>query len=81
MKNKELLQIYNNSLDENFKHFRLNSFDDLNSISIEKLKILIDFFVDKISAQEISSSGEISKKGAMLDEIVGVINDVILSKS
>lgn len=81
MKNKELLQIYNNSLDENFKHFRLNSFDNLNSMSIEKLKILIDFFVDKISAQEIICLGEISKKGAMLDEIVGVINDVILSKS
>ena len=81
LNNKELVTIYNSSLENINIKFKCNNLDELKQLPLDDLKKLLEFFMNKISNQGIDTNGEITNQGIAWDQITGILNKIIILKN
>jgi hypothetical protein len=74
MKEKKLINLYNDYLSPELSSYCIKSWDDLNEKSQKDLGKLIDFFSAQLIEIGLDELGEVNSKGVTIDEIIGQIN-------
>lgn len=79
MKNNELVELYNQYLSIDLQEFKIESWIQLRQFGLSDLQKLIDFFAYLLTDIGLDEDGEVTTKGALIDDIIGKINMTMIS--
>jgi len=74
MKKKDLVELYNKYLSNELRTYQIKTWDDLSKLSLKDLQKMIDFFSGLLLEAGLDGKGEVTTKGAVIDDIISQIN-------
>lgn len=77
VKNKELVSVYNQYLNNDFKKYSVSSFEDFRKFTQSDLKKILFLFEEILTRNCIDSNGEITEAGKEIDDIIGEVSSFL----